>query len=415
MKNLLFVVLVICICFEEIFGKTILHLSMIKYIVAPIILLYIWRCRKKKVHARIPKIIVWFYALLFTYVVLSVPGFFEYGTDGLRLVKQYFWLPILFYIFLYIHRITSYTISDMVNLYVQVMVCYCIMNFFLFFVYLPIWKSWHPYWGRITVGYPTVDVVLLNFAIALLFFYPNKWTHGKVTLYCIILMGALLGLASGTGMALFAMFLVVYIIYGIHTRLVKKTLKYHVEYRAIIISSLFFILLISSVFAYLERKMPELAEGIYMQMENRAYVMLGKEEEAKLKTNTMDARDEEFVSVEEDILNKDYLDNLFGIGFARLTPESGAVKPHIFLESQYHSFRTSIGWVGTICFYLLIISLMIKSIKLKDLRRRYLGVLSLLFLGMSSFTSGTLAIFGIVGVLAILSADYCINLDKNIL
>lgn len=408
MKNFIFVLLIVCICFEEIFGKTVLHLSSLKYVVVFLLAIIILK-KGKAVKSPIPKLISVFYIYIIIYGLLSIPDFFEFGIDGIKVLKNYIWLPILFYIFRHTHSITSYNISTAINIYVKVMVYYCIINLILYFIYVPIWKTWHPYWGRITVGYPTVDVVLICFALILLYFYPNKWHNTKITVYSIILIMSLLGLASGTGILLLILFYGSYMIYMIHVSIKKKNRKGYISNyvkKPFLLCNLFLIVLFSSFLTYIQNTTPELAEALYSQMENRVYIMLGKEEESQMKVNTMTIREEEFFNVDREILQKNVYANVFGIGFGRLSSNPEATRPFFFLESQYHIFRVALGWLGTIWLYLILCYLLFKAIKIKKLNKRYLAVLSILYLLASSFTTGTFSIWGISGLISMLSVEF---------
>ena len=397
-SNMLYTLLVLCICFEEIFVKMLFGLTSIKYVISLMIILLIMSCVKTKARIKIPNSIKLFYGLLIIAFFFSLPDFIELGWGGFLLWKQYVWLPVFIFVFSNTNKLTTFRAHHVVSLFVRLMILYCILNSLLYFIDLPIWKDYHVYMGRITVGYPTVDVVVITFALLIVLFHPE--THLKYmekALYATIFIISILSQASGTGIFLLAMCLVVDGFYLLQTKRIRNT-------------SLVFAFGIISLFAvnilsFMKSSHIDLYDKIMLQIENRVYVMMGKGNQAEMDVNTMDIREIEFQRAEKHhgTLNS----FIFGNGFGKTTGRVNEVTNNIFLlEDQYHMIRFTMGWLGVTLFYFIVLSIFYHIFFSKiEISYKYLYCSSILSLIASTFTAFSLGTVGICGSLAIILSD----------
>ncbi|RGZ44279.1 hypothetical protein DW990_10380 [Phocaeicola vulgatus] len=153
----------------------------------------------------------------------------------------------------------------------------------------------------------------------------------------ILLVGTLMQ-ASGTSLVLLAIILISMCCYlggiGLSFRCIEVR-----NYKQNIKSFLFLIFLtgsvITSIYTFLSTKEPKLAETMMLQMENRLYILIGKEEESTLKdVNTMEDRKEKFAHVEQMYLNTAF-SRIFGVGYSLVSMQDLS-KERIVVEDQYH-------------------------------------------------------------------------------
>ncbi len=70
-----------------------------------------------------------------------------------------------------IQKSSNIQFNEYLQKYVDIMCLYIITNVALYYIHiLFLITEPHRYWGRLTVGYLTIDVILIGFAIAIVFF-----------------------------------------------------------------------------------------------------------------------------------------------------------------------------------------------------------------------------------------------------
>lgn len=330
----------ICLsCFEELLKGVRFGASGLKYaILFAMIIVFIF----SKNH-RIKKEPI-FYFIPF-YIYFSAHLFFDFsslGRDSIAFISKIMLLPIWALI---LNKFNSYEESNstICKVFVNSIIAYAILNPFLFFIHLPIWnESFHTYWGRISVGYPTVDAILVAFALICIFFVP-KLNLGKTRkiIYTTILCLSIGIMASGSGLVyLFIIFSVI---------LFRK--KNHSDKTTVLATIGILVFLAGVIFTYLSIQHPELTENLLAQVENRVDIILKGKSDGALNVNTIDIRKDEF-----DLAKKMYLENhpireFLGAGFTPITRNS-AKGTLVFIESQYHFNMFCLGYIGMF-FYIL--------------------------------------------------------------
>lgn len=412
----LYVSLIFCICFEEIFNNLTIPLGLIKYALIIIIFWKILSVRLNNASVYRPaKAVIFFYLILSVYFVLSFPDFIQRGWDGAKIWKQYFLFPVFVYIFSYSKKICNLETDKLIERFVRFMVIYSVLDIALYFIEIPIWRRFHHSWGRISVGYPTADVVIIAISLVLLWFYPPiNYGIKKRNLFGMILIITILAQSSGTGivlLAIIALFGMAFVLKGnsvknVSTYIYRRT-RYSMTFCLIGIS---LIIILSIV--WLNQSEPELMEAMNYQVENRVTILLEGNESDNVKINTMEERDEEFYEAYIHTCRNDIFHQLFGSGFGVLTQNPNHSSSLFFLESLYHINRIALGWLGTLLFYgFILLKIFSFAIKKKDKHLSFFLYLPIVLIILaSSFTSGCILIIGIAGSSSLVIAD---SIQKN--
>ena len=374
------------------------QLTLYKYVICLIIILLIIRENRLKSKIQIPANIKFFYLLVFFYFFLSLPDFIEYGWGGFLLWKQFMWLPIFVIIFTRTHYLTSFSQHQVVLLFVRVMFLYCFLNCLFYFIELPIWKNYHVYMGRITVGYPTVDVVITIFALLVVLFHPHlQFKYLEKTVYIVTFVLSILSQASGTGIFLLVFCFVTVGIYLLRTRKIKTT--------SLILAIAIISFSAANILSYMRNNNSALYDNIMLQIENRVYVMIGKGHQAEMNVNTLDIRQEEYIKAEKK--HSGEIGVVFGHGFGKVTGNIKEITSNIFLiEDQYHIIKFAMGWLGVLLFYSILVTLFFRIFFSRiELSYKYLYCSVIVCLVSSTFTAFSMGTIGICGSLAIIISD----------
>ena len=172
--NWLYKILVIYVFFNEILTKSIFEgLTSLKYLIFCYLVFYLINKRNKVKFSLFSKGFKSLYLYILLIVIITLPSFLSVGLAGLGSLKNLLFLPLSIYLFTFYERITGKSFQSLITFIVKVAVAHVIINTFLYFVEIPIWKSFHPYWGRISQGYPTIDVVVLSFSLAICLMYSR--------------------------------------------------------------------------------------------------------------------------------------------------------------------------------------------------------------------------------------------------
>jgi hypothetical protein len=154
----------------------------------------------------------------------------------------------------------------------------------------------------------------------------------------------------------------------------------------------------------------ELAETMVMQIENRAYILLGNQDQSELSDlNTMDDRTEEFKTVQRRLINTP-IKKIFGVGFGPVDMVNYG-KNRIVVESLYHLLLSTMGYIGTFIFYLMMISLGIEFLKLRKVSNPYALCLSFASIMVVTLTSYSILTFGIGAIFGLIYVELCSTLN----
>lgn len=184
---------------------------------------------------------------------------------------------------------------------IYVALVFSIINTLLYFIPLPIWNRQEFWWGRISCGYPTMDVVSLSYALVILLYKPNlvirSWTKFLFSLIIIIEISLNF---SGTGMVLLPLCLFPLLITA------KMTFKN-------LIFVFLSILLLVGAFFFIQNKFPDELEDGLVIIENKTAILGGDD---YVKTNTLEIRERQFSSQEK---RHNEISRIVGLGLNNLT------------------------------------------------------------------------------------------------
>lgn len=401
--------LIVCICFEEIFSRIVFPLKICKYILVIQILLMV--LYKRKMNVVFP-FKAWpeklFLIVTSVSVVISIPFFMDYGWVGLDVPKKYLFFPILVICFYYAPFFNC-NVGKLTFFYARIIILYSLLNPILYFLHLPIWNG-VGYWGRISVGYPTVDVVAYAIGLAIILFdeYSHVWSWKKQSLAAFFLIVGILSQASGTGIVLvfvIFVFMIMYIFFFKEKRQVALQKKK--------LCLIVLLLSISAPIGYgaLLSLNPDLLKKMEWHFENRTRILLNGGN-ALDDVNTVDMRKDEFQNA-KDVYLKDFSSVLFGAGFGPLDYSSkrnvGNDKQKVFLESQFHLTMFSSGVVGLIVLLGTFVVAMKKIVMKKNILMFVVGSCFLVSFG----TTNPLMSFSLTGILALCYTRFFMIRDNS--
>lgn len=119
---------------------------------------------------------------------------------------------IFFIIYYYYENNTEREYSHLVHIFIVCAVFYVFFTILFYFINFPFLIQFHPYWGRISSGYPTMDAQMLIVALILNFIASN-WRNPilKISINSILIFGIIIQ-ATGTGIATLTAFIILYVI-----------------------------------------------------------------------------------------------------------------------------------------------------------------------------------------------------------
>lgn len=262
------------------------------------------------------------------------------------IIKPYEFL-IAIYLFSHFQKLTHQTYDKYILFIIKTGIVFTILNTLLYFIYIPIWINYQKWWGRISCGYPTMDVITLAYTLLILLFYHklklNSFTRIFFTI--VILIGYLLQF-TGTGIVILGIIIPFTLIYYLFAPK-KQPLK-----REILVTFGILILIAGSTISFAKLQFPqEYAQGEFLIL-NKIDILTGNVDEGDI--NTMAIREEQFNKVKE---RQNYLfEKVFGIGLGDATNDTdklASIKSSFMIEDQYSLAQVCYGYIGLI-FYILI-------------------------------------------------------------
>ena len=327
------------------------------------------------------------YLLIAGIATLSPP--FDKTNEGFTMYMQYMYLPFYIYIFLNFDATTGKTYYQYFRYLINVACVFVLLNLFLYFYEIPIWEEFRPWFGRISNGYPTTDVVCLSYSLLILIFDENlRLSKFRRMLSTIIVVSGIIMQVSGTGIFLMAIIILVFIYcqFKKGSDVLRKNMRN---------SFVFILVLLSIGFSILYKNEPQIANSALSLVTNKISYFIGDEkiqtewEGISFDSDTMEFREDEFK--ESSKLLKTPLDYLTGIGFQKVSTSYKYWKPGtMYVESQYDCNLITIGYLGSLLFVLFIISPLKKWYMLRsemNVHLFYMGVLNVAFILISSRTT----------------------------
>lgn len=335
--------------------------------------------------------------LILFYVYLTIVGIMSIPfstSDGFKLLLQFYYFPLYVYVFLNFRSLTKRSYYEYFGYLVKVACVFVITNIFLYFYELPIWFTYQPWFGRITNGYPTTDVVCLCYAFLIVCFVERiSINNVERTVYTVLLLIGIITQFSGTGMVISITIIGAFLFCLFKEKSVS--LKRNIERSIIVV-----LIIASSGYGLLYSQEPQLANKAMSVITTKIGYFIGGShiqtewDGVSYNDDTMEIRDDQYEKCKDRYL-KSPLNYLFGVSFKNATIDGD--KRHdtqnIFIEHQFGFNLVTIGYLGYILFLLFICSPLHKWIvyyKSKDVFILVMGILSVLIFIFSSKTTITL-------------------------
>ena len=290
-------------------------------------------------------------SIIFFFIYHSIISFISIFLDGylsLSFIVKPFELLGLIYCFYNYEYLTNENRIEYVKRLIYIAVWFCVINSFFYFLNLNIWVRPVLWWGRISCGYPTMDVISLTYALVLLSYYPNlPFSNKRKIIFLLILMLGVILNFSGTGMVILFVLLAVFFI----------TSKLFKNNNSPLIASLLLLLLMSSSVTFLKVTFPnEFDSGVYL-LQNKWNSITGdaKGEE----DNTLEMRDEQYDAVKKRLNG---FTQITGIGLNHMTMDRDwdilRYDPQAYsIENQYKMLIMGYGYIGLILYIFIFIEL----------------------------------------------------------
>ena len=345
-------VLAFFIFFDSIILKSYLApLSRLRTI-AFIILLIIVLISKKRCypHNRNRLFFILFYSYIIINGLISIPEFISHGAEGFKIYKQLLLFPFFVYLFINFEALTKRSIQTYILFIIRCAYIWVIINFILYFVELPIWHEFRPWFGRISNGYPTVDVVCLNYALLMAFWVKNmNWTKNEKLFSTVLITLGIIVQMSGSG------FVLLFLIY-FSCLFISKNASVDKQLKKVFYTNIIVVCILSGIgLTYIALKQPELIDAALYVADSKFKTIFGKADELDPWADTMKIRDDEYEDAKYRFV-KNERDLLFGIGYADVIMKDNNTKNlnGIFVEDQFRLNILTIGLLGQVLFLLYI-------------------------------------------------------------
>ena len=324
-------------------------------------------------------VIAWSLMLFLSYhVTISLFSLINNGPVDYAFIFKPIEFVFVIFTFYYYKNLTGESINKLLRFLINTTIVFCVVNTICYFVPLPIWDRNSFWWGRISCGYPTMDVATLSYSLVILLYYPYlNYTKARKTLFLFLITIEIILNVSGTGMVLLCLILLSLIF-------VQK-----LTFKNILIAASFFFFIIASI-TYFAIKYPQKFELAYSLAENKVSILLGKE----VSNNTMEVRDLQYKEVEK---KHTLLTRITGMGLNYLVMDLKKLKKNrnfYHIENQYSILKIAYGYIGLILYLLVMVEyayLVYRSPILLKLKIAFL--VSLMIWAANSGTIITLMIF----------------------
>lgn len=336
-------------------------------------------------------------------VFLSIPLFFFYfyhsltgimslfdiisnNPRGITVFYKYYQFLLLGYSFFYYTEVTRSSYRLLFRFIVIVSIVFVFVNSILYFTQAPILINPRPWWGRFSVGYPTMDVVSLCYSLVAVLFMDLGYSNLRRFFFTICLILGILLQVTGTGFFLLSIILLAALVYFTIMNRSKRVivLRRNIQYSLLVTTLLGGILIgfLKSNFGELFDRAIELA---YSKME-----LLIKGESTNDNWNTLEfrANQEEHAKKYQTSMKS----MMFGIGFGRVNLNINDLEERpdlIHVENQYALNEVTYGFFGSFLFFAMLIYLSGRVLLNRQLTQRD-KVVFLLFLGVFLANSKTL-------------------------
>lgn len=315
----------------------------------------------------------------------SIPIALSESIFGITYLYKNIQFFLLIYVFSKYEYVTGCSFEFLLRRFINYCLVFVIINLIAYFIYIPIFEKFRPWWGRISHGYPTMDVITLTYALFIYYFLFLK-IEKKFFINLLKLLLLLIGIVmqfTGTGivcLVLFFMFVFMSVVFKPNILRVEKSDKIFLTF---VLSGLILGWWLNN---YMQKNHPVIYKNGLTLIEMKIANLAGK----KTEINTLDIRDKQFQKAKENYLNND-IKTVFGIstGFLSMTER----EKYVYIENQYNANQMSYGIVGnSLYMFMLFYSAMtFLVVRKKDLKM--LGIAINLILAINSYTLVPLYLF----------------------
>jgi len=259
----------------------------------------------------------------------------------------------LIFVFDNYRELTFHPYSRLIRLFINTAIVFGVINITLYYLPLPIWNRVFFWWGRISCGYPTMDVISLSYALVFLLHYKNLgWSTPRVMLYAGLLSIFIILNFSGSGSLLLLLILFLSVFFR-HSRKAAG--------RVLIVGCLIFAFGLMSLQQYFPR---EYSQGKTL-LETKLKNLIG---DNSADTNTLEDRDKQFAKAQRRVENS--LVEILGIGINYATNDSEMLrryKDSYMIENEYNLLRVCYGLVGLVVFIIFIIHMTLTALNFRNI------------------------------------------------
>ena len=319
-----------------------------------------------------------FLLIFFPFSILSLSINYRYLSSPIIMYYKLIQFFLLVYIFSVYEIVTKDKYENILKFFIKLLIIFVIITPIIYFTDPFFMVKDFKQWGRINIGYPTMDSENLVLGILLMLFVFEEKFFKALIIMLILILGIFMQLTA-TGFATLG-FILIYYIFSFS--------KYKVNQKSIVfIGILAFIIISFIIYRYGDL----LRDQLYL-LQIKVNALLNP-----ANSKSLSLRAQEF-SDQIRYLN-DPFSNLFGIGFK------------IYLENQYDWFRIGTGLIGFIGFIMFLSSLTIYGYIIRKKDRNILFLSSVIF-AMSSYSLITLYLFPTEASFAMM-IGYSIHLQRR--
>lgn len=371
----LYQLIVIFIFFDGIRSNSIFRNSftLVREAVVVLLLIQCYIQNRYKIYGVIHKTVIIFmlYHAFICFMTLLLPGMIQTSF----MVKP-FYLLFGIYLFYYFQELTNKSYDDLFRFAIYVAVAFVCINTLLYFVPTGIITKQQMWWGRVSVGYPTMDVITLAYALCILLFYPNLGIKGflKPIFILTIIFGIMLNF-SGTGIVALSLILATALL----TSGIVKNRK------VLLTSALIVIVFLPTALTYLSYNYESEYKDGSMLIGNKINIIL----ENDVQTNTLEIRYEQYEKISRQMTT---IEKVFGRSLINASNDAKMLKQQgvYMIENQYDFCRSAYGYVGLSLYILMIVAYAYNILKTR--LTTYIKILLLLSAMILAINSRTLII-----------------------
>lgn len=326
-----------------------------------------------------------FFILDYTFVAIF--SFLQLGDGPIStnfIVKPYEFVATI-YVFYNFEKLTNRTYTKLVKYILYTSIVFCVVDVMLYFIPLPIWNRESFWWGRVSCGYPTMDVVTLSYTLILLIYYPYSTITGFAKIVSIVINIVCLILNfSGTGMVLLVIIISVSLLLNIKNQ----------NKKIIWVVLGLFVTGASSSLVYFRSNFGEAYENGTMLIQNKYDIIMGNNM-SKYAHNTIELRETRFEHVKQ--RQNTLMQSYVGMGLNNMSMDRETLRrnPKAYsMENQYLNLILSNGYIGLCLYIFIMMELLYITVKMKiGFNLKVMLLLSLIIWALNSYTLLTLMLF----------------------